>query len=91
MTRPVAANIGPATRITDALGRRVIPGLNDSHMHVIRGGLNYLLKLRWDGVRSLRVALSMLAQQVERAPPGRCAPIVGYGFGRAGTLTGPPP
>jgi hypothetical protein len=34
--------VGPATRQVDALGRRVIPGLNDSHLHVIRGGLNYL-------------------------------------------------
>jgi predicted amidohydrolase YtcJ len=66
----VAADIGPATRVVDALGRRVIPGLNDSHMHVVRGGLNYLLELRWDGVRSLRAGLAMLAQQVERTPPG---------------------
>jgi predicted amidohydrolase YtcJ len=29
------------------------PGLNDSHMHPIRGGLNYNMELRWDGVPSL--------------------------------------
>ena len=39
----VAALIGPGTRVIDALGRRVIPGLNDSHIHLIRGGLNYML------------------------------------------------
>ena len=50
----VAPYVGPATRVFDAINRRVIPGLNDSHLHVIRGGLNYLLELRWDGVRSLR-------------------------------------
>jgi hypothetical protein len=33
----VAGRIGPGTRVVDALGRRVIPGLNDSHMNVIRG------------------------------------------------------
>jgi predicted amidohydrolase YtcJ len=27
----------------------VIPGLNDSHLHLIRGGLNYNLELRWEG------------------------------------------
>jgi predicted amidohydrolase YtcJ len=32
---------GPGTLIIDGLGRTVIPGLNDSHMHPIRGGLNY--------------------------------------------------
>ena len=41
---------GPATRVIDGRGRTVIPGLNDSHMHPIRGGLNYNLELRWDGI-----------------------------------------
>ena len=31
----------PATQLIDAGGRTVIPGLNDSHVHVIRQGLNY--------------------------------------------------
>src|SRR5437667_8966177 len=44
---------GPQTRVIDLQGRRVIPGLNDSHMHVIRGGLSINLELRWDGVPSL--------------------------------------
>jgi len=51
---------GPATRVIDGRGRTVIPGLNDSHMHPIRGGLNYNLELRWDGVPSLADALRML-------------------------------
>jgi len=28
---------GPATRVIDAKGRTIIPGLNDSHMHPISG------------------------------------------------------
>src|SRR6266550_322367 len=44
---------GPNTKVIDLKGRRVIPGLNDSHLHVIRGGLNYNMELRWDGVPSL--------------------------------------
>ncbi|HEU0040418.1 MAG TPA: amidohydrolase family protein, partial [Verrucomicrobiae bacterium] len=51
---------GPDTKRIDLKGRRVIPGLNDSHMHVIRGGLSYNLELRWDGVPSLANALRML-------------------------------
>src|SRR5688572_22264630 len=31
---------GPGTTVIDLKGRRVVPGLNDSHLHVIRGGLN---------------------------------------------------
>ena len=44
---------GPQTRVVDGRGRTVIPGLNDSHIHPIRGGLNYNMELRWDGVPSL--------------------------------------
>src|SRR5207237_2716155 len=43
---------GEDTTVIDLNGRRVIPGLNDSHLHVIRGGLNYNMELRWDGVPS---------------------------------------
>lgn len=42
--------------------RTVIPGLNDSHLHVIRGGLNYNMELRWDGVPSLADALRLYTQ-----------------------------
>lgn len=73
----VASLIGPGTRVIDGLGRRVIPGLNDSHVHLIRGGVNYLLELRWDGVPSLSVALQMLHQQAERTPPGQWVRVVG--------------
>jgi len=73
----VAAHIGPRTRVVDALGRRAIPGLNDSHTHVIRGGNNYLLELRWDGVPSLAVALRMLKEQAARTPAGQWVRVVG--------------
>src|SRR5258708_7738336 len=59
------------TRVIDLKGRRVIPGLNDSHLHLIRGGLNYNLELRWDGGPSLADALRMLKEQAQRTPPGR--------------------
>jgi len=68
---------GNKTRVIDAAGRRVIPGLNDSHLHVIRGGLNYNLELRWDGVPSLADAMRMLREQVERTPRGQWVRVVG--------------
>jgi predicted amidohydrolase YtcJ len=68
---------GAKTRVIDLEGRRVIPGLIDSHMHVIRGGLNYNLELRWDGVRSLAVALRMLKAQVARTPAPQWVRVVG--------------
>src|SRR5262245_16624758 len=53
---------GSNTQVVDVGGRAVIPGLNDSHMHPIRGGLNYNMELRWDGVPSLADALRMLKE-----------------------------
>ncbi|WP_174864602.1 amidohydrolase [Streptomyces spinoverrucosus] len=75
--RDVAPYVGRSTRVVDALGRRVIPGLNDAHLHVIRGGLNYVLELRWDGVRTLRQALAMLREQAGRTPKGQWVRVIG--------------
>src|SRR3984885_6550324 len=68
---------GPATRVIDGNRRTVIPGLNDSHMHPIRGGLNFNLELRWDGVPSLADALRMLKEQAARTPAPQWVRVVG--------------
>jgi len=68
---------GPATNVIDCGGRTVIPGLNDSHMHPIRGGLNYNMELRWDGVPSLADALRMLKSQAARTPAPQWVRVVG--------------
>jgi predicted amidohydrolase YtcJ len=65
------------TQIIDVGGRTVIPGLNDSHLHLIRGGLNYNMELRWDGVPSLADALRMLKEQARRTPPPQWVRVVG--------------
>jgi predicted amidohydrolase YtcJ len=66
-----------ATVQIDLQGKRAIPGLNDSHIHLIRGGLNYNLELRWDGVPSLADALRLLAAQVARTPTPQWVRVVG--------------
>ena len=66
-----------STEVVDLGGRTVIPGLNDSHLHVIRGGLNYNMELRWDGVPSLADALCMLKEQAQRTLPGQWIRVVG--------------
>lgn len=71
------SSIGPRTRVVDASGRRVVPGLNDSHLHVIRAGLNYHLELRWDGVPSLADALRRLKEQALRTPPPQWVRVIG--------------
>jgi predicted amidohydrolase YtcJ len=68
---------GPETRIIDLKGRRVLPGLIDNHLHIIRGGLNFNMELRWDGVRSLADAMAMLKRQVAATPPPQWVRVVG--------------
>ena len=73
----VMAHARDTTRVIDAGGRRLVPGLNDSHTHLIRGGLNYNLELRWDGVRSLADAMAMLKAQVAVTPAPQWVRVVG--------------
>jgi predicted amidohydrolase YtcJ len=65
------------SQVIDLNGRTAIPGLNDSHIHLIRGGLNYNLELRWEGVPSLADALRMLKEQAERTPHPQWVRVVG--------------
>ena len=66
-----------ATQVLDAKGKTIIPGLNDSHIHVIREGLNYNSELRWDGVKTLKRAMEMLKEQAARTPPGVWIKVIG--------------
>ncbi len=66
-----------STKVIDAKGNRVIPGLFDSHLHVIRGGRFYNTELRWDGVKSLKRALEMLKEQAQRTPKGQWVRVIG--------------
>jgi predicted amidohydrolase YtcJ len=68
---------GPSTKIIDLKGRRVLPGLIDNHLHIIRGGLNFNMELRWDGVWSLADAMAMLRKQVAITPPPQWVRVVG--------------
>ncbi|NRS87805.1 hypothetical protein HNQ02_000712 [Flavobacterium sp. 7E] len=65
------------TKVINLEKKSVIPGINDSHIHLIRGGLNFNLELRWDGVPSLADALRMLKEQVDRTPSPQWVRVVG--------------
>jgi predicted amidohydrolase YtcJ len=73
-TLPLA---GAATRIIDLQGRSVLPGLIDNHLHIIRGGLNFNMELRWDGVATLADAMDMLRRQVAVTPPPQWVRVIG--------------
>jgi predicted amidohydrolase YtcJ len=73
----MAAYQGEKTRVIDAASRTVIPGLNDSHLHAVRGGRFYNLELRWDGVKSLKRGLDMIQEQAARTPKGQWVRVIG--------------
>jgi predicted amidohydrolase YtcJ len=76
-TGEVMSSAGPMTTVIDLKGRRVLPGLIDNHLHIIRGGLNFNMELRWDGIRSLADAMAMLKRQVAVTPPPQWVRVVG--------------
>jgi len=67
----------PQTKVIDAKGKTVIPGLNDSHLHLTRGGRFFNAELRWDGVKSLKTALELLKKQAEITPKGQWVRVIG--------------
>lgn len=68
---------GSGTQVVNLQRRSVLPGLFDNHTHVVRGGLNYNLELRWDGVRSLADAMDMLKRQVAVTPAPQWVRVIG--------------
>jgi predicted amidohydrolase YtcJ len=76
-TQLMAGYRSSSTKLINADGKTVIPGLNDSHMHAIREGLNFNMELRWDGVKTLKRAMEMLKEQAARTPPGAWVKVVG--------------
>lgn len=73
----VLKGLPPEVKKIDLKGRRVIPGLNDSHLHVIRAGLFYNLELRWDGVPTLSQAMEQLKEQARHTPPPQWVRVIG--------------
>ena len=71
------ADADSATQVIDARGQRLIPGINDSHMHVTRGGRFYNLETRWEGLKSLKEGLAMLEAQAKRTPKGQWVRVIG--------------
>jgi predicted amidohydrolase YtcJ len=65
------------TRVIDAGGRTVIPGINDAHTHFIRGGLTYTNEVRWDGVPSLAEGMRRVREQARRTPAPHWVQVIG--------------
>ncbi|MDQ1607998.1 MAG: hypothetical protein QOE16_730, partial [Microbacteriaceae bacterium] len=64
---PLAAQ---ARRVIDLAGRRVLPGLIDSHIHAVRAGASWDLSLHWEDVRSLAEGLRQIGARASALEPG---------------------
>jgi predicted amidohydrolase YtcJ len=73
----VANLAGPGTRQLELDGRTVIPGIFDSHHHLMSVGAK-LSSIRLDECRSLEEMMELVRQRAENTPPGEW--IVGQGF-----------
>jgi len=69
------ARLDTVRKLTDAgvptivMVAPIIPGLNDSHLHLVRGGRFYNAELRWDGVPTLAKALGEQPTTAEAFAP----------------------
>ncbi len=61
---------GPATRVIDLKGRRVVPGFNDAHVHFTGGGLG-LLSLDLRPAKDEADMAARVAAYAGSLPPGR--------------------
>lgn len=68
---------GPATSVIDVGDRRVVPGLIDSHIHMIRAGLTWNQTIDWSGIHSLAEGMAMIAEAVAARPAGTWVCVVG--------------
>lgn len=68
---------GSSTRVVDAGGRALIPGLTDSHMHGIRAALSYSTEVNWIGASSIPEALARLRAKAAASPAGSWLIVAG--------------
>lgn len=65
-----------STKLIDASERRLIPGINDAHTHILNER-SYNYNVRWEGVPTLKLALKMLSEQAKRTPEGHWVKVIG--------------
>ena len=71
-TKEIKAFKGPNSRQIDLQGRTVLPGINDSHLHLLGAGVHPLfsLDLSFPNVKSIADCVVQVAAAVKEAPQG---------------------
>jgi hypothetical protein len=75
--RQVGSLVGPRTATVDLGGRTVVPGLIDSHLHLVRAGTTWTDEVRWYEVPTLEHALRLMDDAARRRPAGVWLRVVG--------------
>ena len=73
----VRRTAGPRTKIVDVGGRTIIPGLNDTHIHAIRGGQTFTFETYWYDAATLPAALDQLKSVAQKRGPGKWVTVAG--------------
>lgn len=75
--REMAQLTADTTEVVDVGERRVIPGLIDSHIHLVRGARTWNYEVRWDDVETLEDALGLVSTKANDLGPGRWVGVMG--------------
>jgi predicted amidohydrolase YtcJ len=65
----IGAMAGAGTRVIDAGGRSVTPGLNDGHIHMVRAGFWWKYEARLDEAQTLPEILAIVKARAAATPP----------------------
>ena len=79
---------GPATSVHDLGGRTVLPGIFDSHNHLLQVGVK-LTRIRLDECRSPEEMMELVRARAAITPPGHW--IVGEGWNEGNFIDAAPP
>jgi hypothetical protein len=78
-TRAVSSLVGPATRRLELGGRFAMPGINDAHIHFLRGCAR-LSQVDLNDAGSLAEMQERVARFARQHPPSSGAWVLGYGW-----------
>jgi len=69
-TADIRKLVGPSTRVIEAGGKTVLPGLVDTHLHLLQGALHWKNEVRADAAKSLEDIGNLIKARAAQTPPG---------------------
>jgi predicted amidohydrolase YtcJ len=69
-TAEIRKLVGPSTRVIEAGGKTVLPGLVDTHLHLLQGALHWKNEVRVDAAKSLEDVFDAIKARAAQTSPG---------------------